>query len=252
MMRPFMLGLGGMLVAGWLALAGPTGAWADNVDMMGQIFHQDIPAEELAAIRAAFPEGSGLNPDFIAAANNPNLHFYQQATATFTFLGEGAGFKNTVGYFLFDDNGNILDMRTIFSNASGTGPGLAGGGQLNVGDSVVLGVFDAGTNLGFWLRADGYNNSKGKVYYTLEGLNPDQKRHYALWMDNANQRAVYGVEDLWNLGDKDYNDLLYSVSADPYSAINPGAAAPEPASLLLVVSGLAGLAGAGWRVRRRR
>ena len=246
-MRPIMLGLGGMLLAGWLALAGSTVAWADSVDLMDQMFHQDITAEELAAINAAFPEGSGLNPDFIAAANNPNLHLYQQATVTFTFLGEGAGFKNTVGYFLFDDNGNILDMRTIFSNASAIGAG----GSLEIGDSVVLGVFDAGTNLGFWLRADGYNNPSGKVYYTLEGLNPDQKRHYALWMDNANQQAVYGVEDLWNLGDGDYNDLLYSVSADPYSAINPSAAAPEPASLLLVISGLAGLAGAGWRVRRR-
>jgi len=232
-------------------LAGP--AAADSMDMMDQVFHQDIPASELAAISAAFPEGGGLDPAYVAAANDPNMHLYAQAEVTFTFIGEGAGYKNSVGYFLYDDQGKILEMNTIFSNASGWGGGLTGtGGSLLSGDSVVLGIFDEGTNIGFWVRADGYNNPNGYVYYSLEGLNPDQERHFALWSNDAGERKVFGVEDLYNLGDQDYNDMIFSVTANPYSALSPSAGAPEPASLLLMGSALAGLAGVGWRRRRRR
>ena len=238
-----------LVISMWVA-AGP--AAADSVDMMARIFHQDIPAEELATVHAAFTEYGGINQAYIDAANDPNLHLYARAEVTFTFIGEGAGYKNTVGYFTYNDNYNILDTQTIFSNASGTGSGLSGGGSLLAGDSVVLGIFDEGTNLGFWLRADGYNNPNGNVYYTLEGLNPDQKRHYALWSDNANQRKVYGVEDLFNLGDQDYNDLLFSVTANPYSALSPRAGAPEPGTLLLVGSAITGLLGYARRRRRRK
>ncbi len=228
-------------------------ARADSVDMMGQVFHQNIPASELASISAAFPEGGGLDPAYVAAANDPNLHLYAQAEVTFTFIGEGAGYLNSVGYFLYDNNNNILEMNTIFSNASGWGGGLTGtGGSLLSGDSVVLGMFDEGTNIGFWLRANGYTDPNGLVYYSLEDLNPDQERHFALWTDNSNERKVYGVEDMINLGDGDYNDMLFTVTANPYSAIEPSAGAPEPASLLLMGSALVGLAGVGWRRRRRR
>ena len=229
-----------------LVAAGPSAAY--KVDMMSQVFHQNISAEELAAVYDAFPEGGGLDPAYVAAANDPNLHLTSQAEVTFTFIGEGAGYRNSVGYFLYDGNYNILESHTIFSNASER----YGGGSLTAGDSVVLGVFEAGTHIGFWLKADGYSNSRGAIYYTLEGLNPDQKRHFALWGDHANERQVFGVEDLPNLGDGDYNDLLFSVSANPYSAISSSSAStPEPASLLLMGSAMAGLVGAGWRRRRR-
>lgn len=227
------------------------------MDLMGQVFNTPISQQELNAIDSVFPEYGGVDASLLNPSHGLNLFFYQQASVTFTFISEGAGYKNKVGYFLYDDYGNILSRQTVFSNASGTGPGLAGGGLLNPGDSVVLGLFDEGTHLGFWIQANGYNNPNSHIYYTLEDRNPDNKGHFALWLNPDSQRLVYGVEDLFNLGDHDYNDLVFSLSVDPLEATNQGgdsagAAAPEPGTMLLLASGLAGVAGLSWRRRRRR
>lgn len=60
-------------------------------------------------------------------------------------------FSNTFGYFIFDYNDEILEQITIFDNASK----LNGGGTLLNGDTVNVGQFPAGANIGFWLEAGG-------------------------------------------------------------------------------------------------
>jgi len=227
-------------------------AGASSVDMLDQLFHLEFSPHELDTIRNMFPEYGGLDQSPLHPEGGFNIYLTQRARLTFSFISEGAGYKNSVGFFTFDDDYNILSQQLIFSNASGTGPGLAGGGVLNPGDSVILGDFEAGTHIGFWLRANGYYNPNGRVYYTIENLNPDGKNHYALWVNQDDGHLVYGVEDLYGLGDRDYNDLVFAISADPFEATGRGgaSAALEPATLLLVSIGLAGVAGFHrWRRR---
>jgi hypothetical protein len=216
-------------------------------DLSSAIYSIDIPANELNSIQTLFPEYGGLNPAFINNNTDPNIYLLAQADITATFIDEGAGYKNTFGYFVFDDNQDILSEQTIFSNASEVG----GGGALRTGDSVMLGTFAEGTNVGFWLKGNGFNNPLGHTYYTLDQYNPDGLRHMALVFDTVSQKLIIGIEDLYNLGDQDYNDLVFTFSTTPNDAIdlsNIPTGSPEASEIAtLFISGSI----FSWYLRRR-
>lgn len=112
---------------------GPTFAATDLTD---GLYHLDFPANEVNEIQQLLPEYGGLNPAFISNNTDPNIHLLAEADITLTFIDEGAGYKNSFGYFVYDDNQNILYEQTIFANASEAG----GGGSLLPGDTVSLGT----------------------------------------------------------------------------------------------------------------
>lgn len=137
------------------------------------------------------------------------------------------------------------------------------GGQLTVNTGVGLGgdVTAMNYDWGFWTRTE----SGGKAYTSLNSLlslpavynfAPDQI--WGFWLDNGAVRTsdvdqqfalfrdddgnqVFGIEDTQIPGgDRDYQDMIASVRVT--------GVVPEPSSVLLVASGLAGLAG----IARRR
>jgi len=229
-------------------LSSITGPLFAAEDLSDSIYSTEFSAEELNEIQALLPEKGGLNPAFVNSDTDPNIRLTAEAEIYATFIDEGAGYKNTFGYFVYDDDQNILYQETIFSNASETG----GGGSLNVGDTVSLGTFEAGSNIGFWLQANGYNDPNGHTYYSLDQYNPDGLRHIAIIQDPANERLIVGFEDLYNLGDQDYNDIVFTFSATPYSAIDTSkipTGSPEASEVatLLIVAGMF----AGYMYRRR-
>jgi hypothetical protein len=234
--------------AGLCLALGATQALA-NRDMSKSVYSIEMDPKDLNAIQALLPE-QRVNRAFVNSAVDPNLRLLEKAEVSLTFIDEGAGYKNSFGYFLFDADNNVLDTRTIFANASKVG----GGGSLRAGDTVDLGVFDAGTNIGFWLQADGFNRPQGYTYYTLDHLNPDGLRHVAMIADVVNERVILGVEDLYNLGDQDFNDIVFTFTASPFSAIDIASlptGAPEAGSMATAFIS-ASLFGAYARRRARR
>lgn len=224
-------------------------------DLSSQIYNIDLDPSLIIVTNELFPENQIINPAMVNTELNNTFKITQSTDLSVTFISEGAGFLNSFGYFTYDDSGPILDSATIFANASAIGSG----GLLTTGDTVDLGLFDTGTNIGFWVTANGYNQPNGNTYYSIDHLNPDNERHIAMYFDETSGQVVIGFEDLYNLGDADYNDLLYTLSTsggrlDPskidISMIPSGA--PEASDFMTASIGLSILAAKLFALRRRK
>ncbi|MBD2201868.1 DUF4114 domain-containing protein [Calothrix sp. FACHB-1219] len=129
---------------------------------------------------------------------------------------------------------------------------------LNVGDWANIGKMQAGTQLDFLLYANDINggiSGKDKSGKTVKGiwslnqaLNPDGLQHAIAYY--YKDYLVFGFEDLWGGGDKDYNDTVFAIDIGKENAryiagITP---VPEPSATLA----LFGIAGLGlFKLRRR-
>lgn len=130
---------------------------------------------------------------------------------------------------------------------------------LNVGDWANIGNMKAGTQLDFLLLANDINggitgtdkngNTVKGVWSLNQALNPDGLQHAIAYY--YKDYLVFGFEDLWGGGDKDYNDTVFAIDIGAENAryvagITP---VPEPSATLA----LFGIAGLGlFKVRRRR
>lgn len=193
-----------------------------------------------------------LDPSKLTLSHDAALRVY--------FLGEGAGYRNQLG-FSTDGVGSQIgtplapDAQLIFPNASSSA-GYGGSNSvvrtpsepLKAGDFVDLGTYSAGTSLDFFLIANGAGG--GNYSYTTEGANNrDGVIHAVSLAPNGSAYLVIGFEDLWGGGDRDYNDLVFAVEIGRVNvATLTGVGAPEPS---LAAGGMLALAGMGL-VRRRR
>lgn len=191
------------------------------------------------------PEGQQVTPELLNGSFNNidirgDLEPNQSVTIKVAFLNEGAGYKNALGYFVYqtdtppasmDDVKHIL----IFPNSSKTGSG----GALNEGDQVDLLIeLVAGQSIGFFINSNGWNGSYGyqqdymlygQPFYTLPSLNPTvglgQRYHVVLNDSRSSAEGgsgffAYGFEDIkTTYGDRDYNDLIFNVEVTPITAV---------------------------------
>lgn len=226
--------------------SGPGSHAGGNYYFMGSVDNQGVPSylvtpdvidqATLNMVAASLPEGSPVptfNPGYLAAGNETDIHVVQSADIWVTFVHEGAGYRNTLGYYVYDSSNppssrsDIDSIHLIFPNASFSGSG----GGLSSGMKVHLGAFDPGVSIGWVLIPNGWNN-KNKVnlnreLYSNPDFNPEanasDRQHIVQLYDSARDLVLIGFEDIrrdyWWSCDNDFNDLVYYVTANPITAI---------------------------------
>ena len=203
-----------------------------------------LPQDVLQNVYSMLPEGAVVNSAFIAPDKYSSIDIDDElngapyATAKVTFLNEGAGYRNSLGYFVYDTNNpptskeEVAEHVIIFPNASKPGEG-----ELQEGDTIDLNVqLTSGQTLAFFVIPNGwgwsgsYNNISslgnwGTPFYSYPAINPEStaehRRHNVAFVDTANEFLVLGFEDLYRPnGDNDFNDLIFTVEVSPFTAID--------------------------------
>lgn len=192
-------------------------------------------------VNASLPEGKPLtttHPQYLTTNVGSNIVVKETSDIWVTFVSEGAGFLNSLGYYAYDtDNpptsvtagtllGGIDKVTMVFPNASAN----KSGGGLNSGDKVNLGRFEAGTTIAFVLLQDAWTGSgvatNGPKFYSELRFNPEstnaRKKHSVMLHDNVHNLFLLGFEDINRDqgSDNDFNDLVVYVTSNPVTAIS--------------------------------
>ena len=172
------------------------------------------------------------------------------------FINEGAGYRNQLAYQASGGNNgsglvfqDVSSPESILSNSDG---------PLKKGDGVKLGNFLAGTQLDFWLRADGLNRgNNANIFGTQTAFNADGLQHAVAYA--FDKYLMIGFEDLYGglnasggkneHSDRDFNDAVFVVDVGEAN-VKHLTSVPEP-SMTLAFLGLSAASAFGLRRRRR-
>lgn len=188
-------------------------------------------------ITATLPERRNIpiyNPRLISAGRPETIALTASSDVWISFVDEGAGYQNILGYYTFPTNSPLstaptpTQVRIIFPNASK----FDFGGELKEGDKVYLGNFPANTSIGFVLLAHGWDESNSTItegkwrIYSDSRFNPEAdaslRRHTVVLNDTSRNRLLVGIEDIRRDGydsDEDFNDLLFFATISNPTAI---------------------------------
>lgn len=178
-----------------------------------------VDAELLSSVETALPESRNVSASFLNPVYTTNLTLGQEAQVSVTFLDEGAGYRNSLGYYVYpsgafdsmskgdvdtDGSGIVsvaeldavsgVEVGWVFPNASAAGKG----GSLLAGDTVALGNdrrFSPGTTVGFFLVQNAWQwgsikapNAEGtspQVMFSTDFLNPEAPASAEIGIDSA-------------------------------------------------------------------
>ena len=192
-----------------------------------------VPLEVLNDINASLPENRPVptyNPEYLQDIDM-NTVLTDNADVWVTFVHEGAGYKNTLGYFTFrEDNppssiSEVDSLNIIFPNVSFHNSG----GQLTTGDKVYLGRFNKGDVIAWFLLPNAWVNNSGirnvdEIKYSIREFNDftseEFQQHTIILNDEDREILLLSFEDISRPGgDNDFNDAIFYVTANPYEAV---------------------------------
>lgn len=179
--------------------------------------------------RNVLPERNNVpnnNPEYF---ENPHreIELLKDDKVYVTFISEGAGYRNTLGYYYYHkDNppqsADDLNKVVIFPNASAK----YSGGELIQGNTMkLLGEFEEGTVIGFYVISNGWKGSEitDGIYtqYTIPEFNVSEKQQSIIFYDQGCSSIVMAFEDIaLPQGDKDYNDAIFMISTKDPNSVN--------------------------------
>ena len=203
------------------------------------------------------PEGVNFPTRKPTWLKNTDIHIVNNSTdLKLTFFNEGAGYLNTLGYYIYSDESPVTSVNdidtiyVIFPNASLSGSG----GALRKGDTIAIPSqvtvanvggknigtptnydFNAGMNIGFVLFANGWNgdsrtvNFSSRAVYSNPSFNVEtiasEKYHTANIQSIVDKNLlVVSFEDQTrsnNQSDNDFNDVCLLLTLSPFNAIDP-------------------------------
>ena len=201
-----------------------------------------VPQSVLNTINNSLPESQPVpvyNPQYIADGVSANTELLSTADVWVTFVHEGAGYRNALGFYTYNTNtppttsDDIDNYQIVYPNVSFQGSG----GGLNTGNKVYLGQFPPNTSIGYFLIPDGWDagaqevipdnggNPNKHIKYSNKDFNdftaPEYRSHNVLLNDPVNQLLLLGFEDISRPGgDNDFNDAIFYITANPFTAIN--------------------------------
>jgi hypothetical protein len=199
-----------------------------------------IPTKPCAAlysrIQTIFKESTNnftKYPELFESTLSKNIILKKESEVYITFVDEGAGWKNALGYYTYNLSNppkSVADLQKhlLFSNVSQVNEG----GGLKTGDMLQIGTgkFPANTVIGFYLIAQGWNNGKvtdGRyTHYTDIQFNSGGLQQHTLFIEKTCDDLVMTFEDIdrsdnLSYSDTDFNDILFIISdnKDPNHAI---------------------------------
>lgn len=131
-----------------------------------------------------------------------------------TFISKTAKYSNDL--FLVGSSASILNNQTAVS-----------------GQQFSLGSFQAGAELVFKM----FVNDTGRTFFNGIAANNADNVLHAAYSTPLGKPVIVGFEDLYRGGDKDFDDLVFSLSNVVVSAI-PIAAVPESETVAMLLAGL--------------
>ncbi len=200
-----------------------------------------ISADFLEDLTGALPERQSLptnNPDILNPNEDANLHLLEDAEVFLTFVSEGAGPHNSLGYYTYPTNNpprsaaDLNDLTIIFPMVRDHGNMLEPGNTvqlfyLNQETNTYEADFPAGVSVGWFLIKQGWPRLRGKgTYYSNPDLNPEEdaelRKHNVLLFDNQRERMLIAFEDLGrdHRSDDDFNDVIFFATTTPSTAID--------------------------------
>ena len=235
-------------------------------DERSQSFMQDALPDIRDFVNENLGERDSI-PDISGIALDPSelvLQFDSSVRAY--FIGEGAGYHNTLGFFTtpytLEDGLAATDAQLIFPDASSSVSYLDSNSTrgrrsqrapLLVGDFVEMGDLLSGTAINPFLISNGANGGQD-VYTAFLDENPDGIQHFVSLAVAAIADSPYlviGIEDLRGGGDRDFNDLVFALDIGTANVSHLVAATvPLPASAYTLVGPIVAALATVFRRRR--
>ena len=219
-----------------------------------------VAAFALVAAPAAHADGVAV------AGGSIGEQIYKSGTDNLfvKFIGKQASYTNDTYYFLTLGSAGEFLFRNSLSNL-GMEKEVTTSAALATGAEAIFGIC---ANVGS-ATPEGTGCTEGNTYYTgPASRNPDDRFHAAVWTRDAflagcaldpsrcnadvvdllsdpEYNLVIGFEDSFNYNiDDDFNDVVFAVKG--------ASTVPEPVTMSLLATGLAGMGGAGVFKRRKK